>query len=112
MSDEPIWRELPGQEIIDQGLEDLAQGKLDTPEVMLLSIARSKLIYLGVALPLERLSQIDEPELTLYQLMRERYPSNPFSQYKALRRRLAKLEHALTARKYRLLRAAREAGDV
>ena len=109
--DEPIWRDLPGQEIVDQGLEDLAQGRLDTPEVMLLSMARSKLVYLGLPLSLERLAQIEEPELTLYQLMRERYPGNPFGQYKALRRRLAKLEHALTARKYRLLRALREAGE-
>lgn len=75
---------LPGAEIIEKGLADLAKG-LVTIESCLVSMAPNLLEEVGINFP-DR--PIDEPELTMFRLIESRSGDAAHSQYNALRRRL------------------------
>lgn len=101
MSDFRDLTGLPGAELLSQGLEDLASGKTQTPEALLVAMAPTKLSGLGVELP-DIAWDVQEPELTLYALLQTTHAS-PYQEYNALRRRFFKLERALEARVHRVL---------
>ena len=87
---------LPGGELLLKGLDDLRAGLVDTCEALLIATAAGKLEGLGVDVP-PLAWQITEPELTMYALLKTTHP-DPYAEYNALRRRFAKLEHALELR--------------
>lgn len=95
--------ELPGEDLVSVGLEDLAAGR-ESIESLLVACARPRLRDLGieVAAPVDE----NELELRLYRLLRERHPEDAYPRYGALRRRLASYIHALEAQQGKALRAA------
>jgi hypothetical protein len=99
---------LPGEELVRAGLADLASGAL-SPEALLIAIARPRLRRQGVAIPAAA-DALADAELALYRALRARHPSDAYSRYNALLRRLVRFERALEARVERARRAAR-AGD-
>jgi hypothetical protein len=80
---------LPGGELVFTGLKDIAQGRYRTVEALLVFTAISRLRSLGLDIadcPVEyRPSDIN---LQLYHLL-GKTTQEPYSQYNALRRRLA-----------------------
>lgn len=81
--------DLPGAEIIRQGLEDLQQGVESVP-ALLVSIGAPRLRRLGF--PVEK--PIPSPELKLYERLRREDPDSAHSRYNALVRRLVSFERA------------------
>ena len=81
---------LPGHELIEPGLADLAQGRA-TVAALLVSIGAPRLRALGLEVP----APFDEPELQLYRLLQETHGDGAHSQYNALVRRLVSFERAL-----------------
>ena len=77
--------DLPGGEIISQGLVDLREG-IESPQALLLSMAATRLRGLGIPLPETMLSS---PEIKLYQLLASRHGDGAHSKYNAWRRRLS-----------------------
>jgi hypothetical protein len=94
--------ELPGAELIDQGLADLA-ARAETVPALLVSIARSKLRSLGLDVPDPGWA---EPELRLYRLLRQQQPADAYGRYNSLIRRLVSYAQALEVREGRRLREA------
>ena len=80
----------PGQEIIDQGLADLAEGK-ETISALLVSIGAQRLRRSGVPVPQ---TTFPSPEHRLYQLLSAEDPDAAHSRYNALIRRLVSYERA------------------
>ena len=81
--------DLPGAELIDAGLRDLAQG-VETVESLLVSIAAARLRDLGLHVPTE----IDDPELRLYHRLATEHGAAAHAKYNALVRRLVKFQRA------------------
>ncbi len=79
----------PGQEIIDQGMQDLAQGR-ETIPALLVSIGAPRLRRLGMSIEHPLLS----PEHRLYDKLRMSNPDASHSQYNAWIRRLVSFERA------------------
>ncbi len=80
----------PGQDIIDEGVRDLAAGKETIPS-LLVSIGAERLRRLGVPVPEET---ILSPEHRLYSTLRDIDPDASHSRYNALIRRLVSFERA------------------
>jgi hypothetical protein len=80
---------LPGHDLIQRGLEDLAAG-VESVESLLVSIGAPRLIGLGV--PVE--SPFPSPEHRLYELLSAEEPASAHSRYNALIRRLVSYERA------------------
>jgi len=81
---------LPGAELIDKGLADLARNE-ETVESLLVSIGSPKLRSLGVSVgPI-----FENPEHRLYALLGREHGNNAHGQYNALVRRLVSYERAL-----------------
>lgn len=80
----------PGEEIIDQGIADLAEG-IETIPSLLVSIGSPRLERLGVMIPP---TTIESPEHRLYETLRHLHPDSAHSQYNALIRRLVSFERA------------------
>jgi hypothetical protein len=80
----------PGQEIIDQGLADLAEGK-ETIPALLVSIGAQRLRRSGVPVPQKTFTT---PEHRLYQLLSAEGSDAAHSRYNALIRRLVSYERA------------------
>ncbi len=89
--------ELPGAEILREGLRDLGRGHESVP-ALLLRIARPRLARLGVEIPGEDGAFDGQPELALYRLLCDVAGADAYGQYNAWLRRLASLCHALEAR--------------
>jgi hypothetical protein len=87
--------ELPGSEILREGLRDLRAG-VASVHALLVQIARPRLERLGIELP-GGVSDVDV-ELTLYRRLREEAAEDAYGQYNAWLRRLARLCRALEAR--------------
>lgn len=87
--------ELPGGEILAQGLADLAAGRRSA-SALLLRIAAPRLARLGIAVAAP--GPGEECELELYRLLCEESPADPYGRYNAWLRRLASLCRALEAR--------------
>lgn len=81
--------ELPGGDLIAQGLEDLSRGK-DSIPALLVSIGAPRLGRLGISVP----SPLPSPEMRLYRLLGREAPDAAHSRYNALIRRLVSFERA------------------
>ncbi|GIW72989.1 MAG: hypothetical protein KatS3mg102_2531 [Planctomycetota bacterium] len=92
---------LPGSELIEQGLADLAAGRQTVP-ALLVAIARTRLRRLG--LPVAPCA-IADPAVALYRLLVHQQPAGAFGRYNALLRRLDSFAHALERRHGQGLRA-------
>lgn len=84
---------LPGIELLQNGLRDLAAGQL-TVEALLVAIGRRRLGRVGVVLP-ELALQVMQPEHQLYDLLTAQSSRNAHSRYNAFLRRWISLERAL-----------------
>ncbi|HEV8267917.1 MAG TPA: hypothetical protein VGR00_06780 [Thermoanaerobaculia bacterium] len=80
---------LPGAEIVERGIEDLARG-LDSEEALLVSIGATRLRRIGIAIP----EALDAPEDRLYERLARVDPDSAHSRYNALVRRLVSFERA------------------
>lgn len=82
---------LPGGEIVERGLRDLAEGK-ETAESLLVLVGGTRLRALGVPVPAE--SGGTPPEHRLYDLLARGDPASAHSRYNALIRKLVRFERA------------------
>lgn len=82
--------ELPGQDLVDAGVRDLAAGR-ETCEALLVSMARTRLRAVGIDVPR---SDVDRPSHRLYRLLAAEDPRTAHSRYNALTRRLVSFAHA------------------
>ncbi|MGF1574432.1 MAG: hypothetical protein ACFCU9_00585 [Cyanophyceae cyanobacterium] len=73
--------ELPGGDLILEGLHDLNQGNIDTMSALLVSIASIRLTAAGLDLPQHPL--MPDPELALYECL-EKEQEDPYAYYNAL----------------------------
>ncbi len=80
---------LPGGDLVQSGLEDLARGVESVP-ALLISIGAPRLRRLGLVI--ER--PIPSPEHRLYELLRQSDPDAAHARYNALIRRLVSFERA------------------
>lgn len=80
----------PGEEMIEEGLHDLLEGK-ETVFSLLVMIGAPRLRRLGVPIP--EIS-IESPEHRLYQKLSKIDPDAAHSRYNALIRRLVSFERA------------------
>jgi hypothetical protein len=83
---------LPGQDLVEQGLQDLQENRV-TEAALLLMIASPRLRSLGIEIP-ER--QVQKPyEHRLYELLEERLGTSAHSQYNSLIRRIVSYVRSL-----------------
>ncbi len=80
----------PGEDLIEQGIADLAKG-LETVPSLLVSIGASRLRDAGLDIPYPTFSM---PEHRLYTLLQAEHSDNAHSQYNAYIRRLVSFERA------------------
>jgi len=83
-------RQVPGAELIEQGLRDLASGE-ETLASLLVSIGAPRLRQLGFDLS----RPIPSAEHRLYRLLSQSEPDAAHSRYNALLRRLVSFERAV-----------------
>jgi hypothetical protein len=81
---------LPGEDLVNQGLADLAAGVISA-EAFLVSIGAPRLEQFGVAVP----RRLARPEHRLYALLARVDSDKAHSRYNALVRRLVSYERAL-----------------
>lgn len=81
---------LPGADLVERGIEDLAHGR-DSVEALLVSIGAPRLAAAGLAVP----APIASPEHRLYARLAEEKADGAHSAYNALIRRLVSFERAL-----------------
>ena len=86
--------ELPGADLVQRGLEDLARGGA-TIEAFLVSVGAPRLRLAGVDVP----SPLSDPEHRLYHALSLKHGNDAHSKYNALIRRLVSFEHALECAK-------------
>ena len=84
-------RALPGADLVEEGLVDLARG-VESVASLLVAIGAPRLRQLGVAVP----STPDHPEHRLYNLLSREDANSAHARYNALIRRLVSYEHART----------------
>ena len=82
---------LPGNDLIETGVEDLRQQR-QTIAALLVAIGAPKLRSLGLEIP-ESLPS--NPEHRLYDLLSDSEPDSAHSKYNALIRRLVSFERAM-----------------
>ena len=87
-------KDLPGADLVEQGLADLAQNRL-TELSLLLLVAAPRLKTLGIEVPDLAASR---PEHQLYELLEARFGSEAHSQYNSLIRRIVSYSRALERR--------------
>ena len=84
------YEELPGHDLVEQGLVDLARGVESVP-ALLVAIGAPRLRRLGLAVPDTELA---EPEHRLYRELSRSGPDSAHSRYNALLRTLISFERA------------------
>ncbi|MDA0321613.1 MAG: hypothetical protein O2923_02695 [Verrucomicrobia bacterium] len=90
------WDDLPGADLIQQGIEDLAAGAESIPAMM---------VAIGAHRIKERLPELrtdnlpHRPERILYRMLRDEHPREAYSQYNAYLRRLSRFCRALESRR-------------
>lgn len=94
---------LPGAELVEAGLEDLAAGR-ETAMALLVSIASLRLRRLGLSVPRSRW---DEAEHRLYRALSDMDPASAYSRYNSLLRRLNSFASTLEREQGRQMRLAR-----
>jgi hypothetical protein len=92
MKPEDHEKTFPGEELIEEGLSDLAQDRL-TEASLLLLIAGPRLRSLGV--PIKELPCPQPYEHELYSRLEDRLGSAAHSYYNSLLRRIVSYTHAL-----------------
>jgi hypothetical protein len=85
--------ELPGEDLVEQGLKDLASGQI-TEQALLVLIASPRLEKLGIAIP--DVSVAEPNEHRLYELLSQRLGNAAHSQYNSLIRRIVSFARALS----------------
>jgi hypothetical protein len=80
---------LPGEDLVQRGLDDLAAG-VESVESLLVSIGAPRLMGLGVAVE----NPFPSPEHRLYALLSAEESTSAHSRYNALIRRLVSYERA------------------
>lgn len=98
MLDHDDLADLPGSELVLQGMTDLAEARFDTVEALLVAIGSPRLKRLGFDLPY---SFPDLPEHDLYHHLAAIHGDSAHSKYGALIRRLVSFERALAGRVWR-----------
>lgn len=93
-----ITKDLPGHDLISKGLEDLAQGRMNTIEALLIAIGRPRLLNLGFSLPYQFTTS---PEHNLYRKLGNSHGNAAHSQYNALIGRLVSFMRAMEGRQIR-----------
>lgn len=88
-----ITERLPGENLINKGLQDLGQGILSM-EVLLVLIGSPRLGRLGLSIPVPK-NFSGSPEHALYDRLQSENPKGAHSRYNALIRRLVSFERAL-----------------
>jgi hypothetical protein len=83
------WADLPGADLVRQGLEDL-RAQRQTPAALLVAIGAPRLRRLGIDVP-----AVPAAEHRLYDLLAREEPDSAHSRYNALIRRLVSFERAL-----------------
>ena len=91
--------EIPGHELVNQGMVDLRNGEL-TVEALLVAVGEPRLQALGISLP-KLANMPHNREIALYETIGRLYPDDTHSRYNALIRRLVSFEHELERRKAR-----------
>ncbi len=88
-------QQLPGADLVQQGLADLARGTESIP-ALLVAIGAPRLRRLGLVVPAIRPSPSDPvaPEHRLYALLHREDPDAAHSRYNALLRRLVSFARA------------------
>ncbi|HEY3135068.1 MAG TPA: hypothetical protein VGL29_03350 [Blastocatellia bacterium] len=81
---------LPGNELIESGVEDLREGR-ETVAALLVAVGAPRLKRLGINLPD---SLPENPEHRLYDLLEREGSDSAHSRYNALIRRLVSFERA------------------
>jgi len=84
------YEALPGGDLVEKGLRDLADGR-ETEEALLVSIGAARLKAAGVPMPD---AGFDDPERRLYDLLAREDADSAHSRYNALLRRLVSFEDA------------------
>src|SRR3954463_15720159 len=84
--------DLPGADLVEQGLADLARG-VESYESLVVSMGAPRLRRLG----LEGREPAASPERRLYERLRAEYGDSAHSRYNALVRRLVSFERAAAA---------------
>lgn len=87
-------RLLPGEDLIRQGLEDLARG-IESVPALVVSIGAPRLRILGYDVP----APFDRPERRLYDLLSRTDPDGAHSRFNSLVRRLVSFERAAACAK-------------
>lgn len=89
----PDVRQLPGGELVEDGLRDLQSGTVSDASLLLL-VAAPRLEWLGVRV---RPLPVPDPETALYRRLDERYGDGAHDQYNSLVRRIVSFADALAA---------------
>lgn len=97
--------DLPGADLIEQGLADLRAGRSDTIAALLVAIGAPRLRRTGIDVPPPP-SRPWSPELALYRTLAADSGADALSQYNALIGRLVSFERA---RELEIAAAARSA---
>jgi hypothetical protein len=84
-----IRADLPGADVIEAGLRDLANG-VETVEALLVSIGAPRLRTLGLDVP----KSIENPELRLYHRLAADHGAAAHARYNALVRLLVSFQRA------------------
>jgi hypothetical protein len=92
-----IADDLPGADVVAQGLADLRAG-VETQAALLVGIGAPRLRGLGLDVPETPLASV-EPEMRLYRLLWDEDPRRAHSRYNALIRLLVSFERALQLRR-------------
>jgi hypothetical protein len=82
---------LPGEDLVEAGLRDLASRTLSIP-ALLVAIGAESLRRAGLAVPT---IEVESPERRLYDLLAETGEDSAHARYNALIRRLVSFERAL-----------------
>jgi hypothetical protein len=103
-----IEQDLPGAELVAQGLADLHAGVVSLAS-LLVEVGAPRLRGLGLDVPQTTPEPVG-PEMRLYRLLWSEDPRRAHSRYNALIRRLVSFERALELRRRSLRRQDAEAG--
>lgn len=98
--------DLPGGDLVAQGLRDLAAGQ-ESDEALLVLVGSPRLRSLGIKVPASRLQ---DPEHRLYERLARTDSDSAHSRYNALIRRLVSFERAAECATSQQGRAASRAG--
>jgi len=83
------WDDLPGSDVVRDGLDDLRNGR-ETASALLVAIGAPRLRCLGIVVP----ESVEDPEHRLYALLSRTEGDAAHSRFNALIRRLVSFERA------------------